>query len=51
MTDISKEYIEKVLRAAPFADNTAGIPQMCSLIRALQARIEALEAQCVEVKK
>lgn len=40
--DTSKEYISKVLHAAPFADNDAGIPQMCDLIRALAADRDTL---------
>jgi hypothetical protein len=43
-TDLTPEYIDSVCRAAPFADNDAGIPQMVALIRALSARLAALEA-------
>ena len=32
--DLTPEYIDNVCRAAPFADNDAGIPQMVALIRA-----------------
>jgi hypothetical protein len=39
MTDITPEYIVKVIAAAPFADNEAGIPQMVALIKALAARL------------
>ena len=42
MTDTGTEYIEKVLRAAPFADNEAGIPEMCALIKALAAERDGL---------
>ena len=42
--DLTPEYIDNVCRAAPFADNDAGIPQMVALIRALSARLAALEA-------
>jgi hypothetical protein len=46
MTDISPERIAMVLHAAyaaaPFADNEAGIPEMCELIRALKADNERL---------
>jgi hypothetical protein len=35
MTDTTPEYIAKVIAAAPFADNEAGIPQMVALIKAL----------------
>jgi hypothetical protein len=34
-----------VCRAAPFADNDAGIPQMVALIRALSARLAEVEAE------
>jgi hypothetical protein len=44
MSDTSPEYIAKVLRAAPFADNDAGIPQMCDLIRDLQKERDELAA-------
>jgi hypothetical protein len=42
--DLSPEYIDNVCRAAPFADNDAGIPQMVALIRALSARLTEVEA-------
>ena len=42
--DLSPEYIDNVCRAAPFADNDAGIPQMVALIRALFARLAEVEA-------
>ena len=41
-TDTSNDYIAKVIHAAPFADNDAGIPQMCQLILALQKERNAL---------
>jgi hypothetical protein len=37
--DLTPEYIDNVCRAAPFADNDAGIPQMVALIRALSSRL------------
>jgi hypothetical protein len=43
--DLSPEYIDNVCRAAPFADNDAGIPQMVALIRALSARLAEVEAE------
>jgi hypothetical protein len=43
-TDLTPEYIDSVCRAAPFADNDAGIPQMVALIRALSARLAEVEA-------
>ena len=43
MSNTSNEYIERVLNAAPFADNDAGIPQMCDLIRALNAERTRLQ--------
>jgi len=45
MTDTSDTYIAKVLRASPFANNDAGIPQMCELIRALQAERNELKLE------
>ena len=44
MTDTSNDYIAKVLNAAPFADNDAGIPQMCELIRALRDERDELKS-------
>tara|TARA_R110000850_G_scaffold268956_1_gene400732 strand:+ start:534 stop:809 length:276 start_codon:yes stop_codon:yes gene_type:complete len=44
----SDEYIRKALNAAPFADNVAGIPEMCALISALQEQRNALRDACVE---
>jgi hypothetical protein len=44
-TDLTPEYIDSVCRAAPFADNDAGIPQMVALIRALSARLAEVEAE------
>lgn len=32
----SEECINRVLCAAPFADNEEGLPEMCALIRALR---------------
>jgi hypothetical protein len=43
--DLSPEYIDNVCRAAPFADNDAGIPQMVALIRALSARLAEVGAR------
>lgn len=43
--DTSPEYIAKVIAAAPFADNEAGIPQMVELIQALAARLAEAEAE------
>ena len=43
MSNTSNEYIDKVLHAAPFADNDAGIPQMCALIRSLRDERDALQ--------
>ena len=45
MSDTSNEYIERVLNAAPFADNDAGIPQMCDLIRALRDERDELRGE------
>ena len=45
MTDTSAEYVAKVIAAAPFADNEAGIPQMVELISALRADVERLRAR------
>ena len=42
--DTSAEYIAKVIHAAPFADNEAGIPQMVDLIKALAAERDALQS-------
>ena len=50
MTGTSKECIAKVLHAAPFADNEAGIPQMCDLIRALAAERDALRDKLEHTK-
>jgi hypothetical protein len=36
-SDTSPDYIAKVLAAAPFADQDAGVPQMAELIRALSS--------------
>ena len=44
MNDISREYCTKVIKAAPFADNIAGIPQMVELITALRDALDAKEA-------
>jgi hypothetical protein len=41
MSDTSPEYITKVIAAAPFADNEAGIPQMVALIKALARDLAA----------
>jgi hypothetical protein len=44
-SNTSDAHIATVLHAAPFADNDAGIPEMCALIRALCAeRATAHEA-------
>ena len=43
--DTSKEYVERMCRCAPFADNEAGIPEMVAMLRALLARAEAAEAE------
>lgn len=45
MTDISKEAVERLAGAAPFADAYHGIPEMVRMIHAQSARIEELEAQ------
>jgi hypothetical protein len=46
--DTSTEYADRVCRAAPFADNVAGIPQMVDLIRALAAERDALRAELAD---
>jgi hypothetical protein len=49
VADTSNEYINKVLNASPFADNDAGIPQMCDLIRALRDERNALKTELADV--
>ena len=51
MTDTSADYIRRVLNAAPFADNEAGIPEMCELIAALAAERDALRAEQAEARE
>lgn len=49
--DTSAAYVTRVCKAAPFADNIAGIPQMVELIRALAAERDKwrdLDAQAAE---
>jgi hypothetical protein len=43
--DLTPEAVERMCRAAPFADNTAGIPEMVATLRALSARVVELEAR------
>ena len=47
----SNEYIARVLHAAPFADNTSGIPQMCALIIALRNERRDLLAEVERLTK
>ena len=41
MTDTSDTAIARMIHAAPFADNTAGIPEMVAMLLALQAERKA----------
>lgn len=45
--DTSDAYIFRVLGAAPFADNEAGIPEMSALIRGLRDERNALR-ECLQ---
>jgi hypothetical protein len=42
--DTSREHVEKVINCAPFADNTAGIPEMVEILKSLLDERDELEA-------
>ena len=51
MSDTSKDYVTRVISAAPFADNETGIPEMVSLIKALAAERDALQATVEDMRE
>ena len=42
MTDTSREHIERMIACAPFADQTAGVPEMAAALGALLNERDAL---------
>ena len=51
MTDTSNDYIRRVVNAAPFACNDAGIPEIVALIKALTAERDALQAEVKDMRE
>lgn len=45
MVDISEQWIAQLIRLAPFADNEAGIPEMCAALRDLRDALTKAERQ------
>ena len=43
MTDTSREHIERMIACAPFADQTAGVPEMAAALGALLNERDALQ--------
>lgn len=49
-SNTSAEYIVKVLYASPAANNDAGIPQMCDLIRTLRDERDGLLVDIADLR-
>lgn len=49
--DTSREYIQRMIACAPFADQTAGIPEMVATLRALLAERDLADARAAAAYK
>lgn len=51
MADTSKGYIDRMCACAPFADQTAGIPEMVEALQALVAERDTLRAEVARLER